>query len=189
MKLPTLSHGSAVLALGFTLATALAACNATPNTSAQDHWNARGVGPSLTRAFLGYEPERDGRYVDYQYANKKAINLTLSRHLLNHNPENPFQYEDKAFYAPRPPHSLLPRPWEYIHFEGLAWGGILAGATGGVFLPIPVDSVIGTMSEGGNEEFSEGIRQAFETRKAAPKTASFLHEAVGLAVRAAPRAH
>jgi hypothetical protein len=168
---------------------ALCACNATPNTSTHDHWNARGVAPSMTKAFLGYDPEKDGRYIDYQYANKKSIYLTLDRHLLNHNPENPFQYEDEAFYAPRLPHSLLPRPWEYINFEGLAWGGIIAGATGGLFIPVPVDSLIGTFSEGGQEEFSEGVRITFQGRQPAVKSASNLHESIGLTVQAPPKSN
>jgi hypothetical protein len=169
---------------------ALCACNATPNTSTHDHWNARGIAPSMTKAFLGYDPEKDGRYIDYQYSNKKSIALTLDRHLLNHNPENPFQYEDKRFYAPRLPHSILPRPWEYIGWEGLAWGGIILAATGGsLFLPIPVDSIIGTFSEGGQEEFAEGIRYTFSGGQPAVKSASNLHESIGLKVQPVPGAN
>lgn len=164
---------------------AVAGCNANPATNTHDHWNLRGVAPSVTRAALGYDAEKDGRYIDYQYQNKKSIYLTLKRHLLNENPENPFEAEDEAFYEPRPLHSILPRPWEYINLEGAAWGGIIAAAGSGVFTPIPIDSVIGTLSDGGGDEFSEGIRRTFSGDTSAT-SASFLHEAIGLHVTAAP---
>jgi hypothetical protein len=164
----------------------LAACNATPDTNTHDHWTVRGVAPSFTRATLGYDAEKDGRYIDYQYANKKSIYLTMKRHLLNENPQNPFQAEDEDFYDPRPPHSILPRPWEYINWEGVAWGGIIAGASGGTFIPIPVDSLIGTMSEGGRDEFGEGIQRTFTGEKKTT-SASFLHEAVGMQVASQPQ--
>lgn len=164
----------------------VAGCNADPSTNTHDHWNLRGVGPSFTRAALGFDAEKDGKYIDYQYQKKKSIYLTLKRHMLNENPENPFQAEDEAFYAPRPPHSILPRPWEYINFEGAAWGGIIAAAGSGVFTPIPIDSVIGTMSEGGADEFNEGIRRTFSGETTQTTSASFLHEAIGLQVASAP---
>ncbi len=171
------------LALG--LVCFLSGCNATPDTNTHDHWNLRGVGPSFTRAALGYDAEKDGRYIDYQYRNKKSIYLTIKRHFFNENPENPFQAEDTDFYEPRPLHSILPRPWEYINFEGAAWGGIIAGAGSGVFFPLPVDSVIGTLSEGGSDEFTEGIHRTF-TREKKATSASYLHEAIGMHVTAAP---
>jgi hypothetical protein len=171
------------LALG--LVASLASCNANPETSTHDHWNVKGVAPSFTRSMLGYDADREGRYIEYQYRNKKAINLTLMRHLMNENPDNPFEAENTTFYDPRPPHSILPRPWYYINWEGLAMGGILLGATG-AFVPIPVDSVIGTLSEGGGDEFAEGIERTLTTEK---KTvaASYLHQAIGLDVQAEPR--
>lgn len=174
----------AAVSAALVVATALSGCNANPETNTHDHWTLRGVSPRWTRSVLGYDAERDGRYVDYQYANKKSIYLTGKRHLLNQNPENPFQPVDEGFYEPRPPHSILPRPWTYINVEGLAFGAILLGATG-TFIPIPVDSIIGTFSEDGMDEFREGIRQTFEGDE--PKTsASFLHEAIGMEVQAAP---
>lgn len=163
------------------------ACNANPDTNATDHWNDAYIAPRFQRAALGYDAERDGRYVDYQYANKKSIYLTIKRHLLNQNPENPFQPEDKEFYEPRPLNSILPRPWEYINYEGLAWGAIIAGATGGIFVPVPIDSIIGTMSDGGADEFAEGIRRTLSNDpRGATTAASFLHESIGMEVQASP---
>jgi len=170
------------LALG--LVCFLAGCNANPETNTHDHWTVRGVAPSFTRSALGYDAEKEGKYIDYQWRNKKSIYLTMKRHILNENPENPFQEIDTDFYEPRQPHSILPRPWEYINFEGVAWGGIIL-ASGGAFIPIPVDSVIGTMSEGGKDEFMEGIDRTFSGEKKAT-SASYLHEAIGLEVSAQP---
>lgn len=171
--------------LAATLVCLLAGCNATPETNTHDHWTLRGVAPRFARATLGWDAEVDGRYIDYQYRNKKSIYLTFKRHLLNENPENPFQAEDEAFYAPRPVHSILPRPWEYINVEGAAWGGIIAAAGSGAWIPIPVDSILGTLSEGGSDEFGEGIHRTISGEKRAT-SASFLHEAIGLQVTAAP---
>src|SRR5690242_19353393 len=74
------------------------------------HWSNRSVGPRMSRAFLSYDPETDGSYRDFAWRKKQSINLTVTRHLLNYNPENPFQPEDKSFYEPRPVNSILPRP-------------------------------------------------------------------------------
>jgi hypothetical protein len=175
---------SAVVCAALTAAFSLAGCNANPDTNSHDHWNIKGLAPRVQRSVLGYDAERNGRYVDYQYANKKSIYLTMKRHGLNQNPENPFQPEDTAFYEPRPVHSIVPRPWEYINFEGIAFGGILTGM-GAPFIPIPVDSIIGTASEGGSEEFEEGIRQTV-TLGQSSSSGSFLHEAIGMEVKAAP---
>ena len=94
------------------------------------------------------------------------------------NPENPFQPEDKQFYEPRPPHSILPRPWYYFHYESLVVGAIIYGASGS-FIPIPIDSVLGTLSPGGGDEFQRGLDETF---KPGTKThsATFLHQAIGL---------
>jgi hypothetical protein len=186
--LPPIAASAALSGLAFLSVACLSGCNADPNTNSHDHWNVAGTAPRFQRVVLGYDAEKNGRYVDYQYANKKSIYLTVKRHLLNENPENPFQAEDEDFYAPRQPHSILPRPWEYINYEGLAFGGILVAATGGgAFIPIPVDSVIGTFSEGGGEEFNEGIRRTLSNDTSKTTTSgSFLHEAIGMEVQAAP---
>ncbi|MFN0244281.1 MAG: hypothetical protein ACKVWV_15445 [Planctomycetota bacterium] len=155
---------------------ALASCAS--NTNATAHWKEHSIAPRVTRAFLSYDGEDDGRYIDFQWQKKQAINMTVRRHLFNHNPENPFQASDDSVYAPRPTHSLVPRPWNYIHLEGMAMGAI-AYAAGGMFIPVPVDSVIATLSdEGGEDEFMEGVGEF--VRPLGVVTASFLHDAVGL---------
>src|SRR5262245_54002311 len=108
MQLPALVFGTARLVV-------LAARRASHAPYVRQHWTADSLGPRMSRAFLTYDPESDGRYVDFQWRKKQAINVTLSRHFLNYNPENPFQTEDPSFYGKRPPHSLLPNPVRYIH--------------------------------------------------------------------------
>ena len=105
-----------------------------------DHWSPYYVQPSLSRAFLSYDPEMDGSYREFQYKKKKSINLTLRRYFFNENPDNPFEAEDPTWYDPRPNNSITPRPWDYIHVEGLVLG-LVAYTPGAVFVPIPVDSI------------------------------------------------
>jgi hypothetical protein len=128
--------------------------------SMNDHWSERSVAPRVSRFFLGYDAEKDGDYRDFQWERKQDINLTLRRHFLNHNPDNPHQPDVPSRYKPRPPHSLLPNPVPYIHLEGLLLGFALMGATG-TFIPLPIDSILGTLEPGGVGEFTEGVARTF----------------------------
>jgi hypothetical protein len=126
-----------------------------------DHWNFKSVPPRMARHILGYDAGRDGEYRDFQWQRKKDINLTLRRHILNDNPENPFQEYDPSLYEGRPVHSILPNPVMYIHLEGLFVGWALTAVGSGAFIPIPIDSLIGTFEPGGGEEFMRGIDASF----------------------------
>ncbi len=118
-----------------------------------NHWNANSVAPRATRFFLGYDSQRDGTYRDFQHARKQSIELTLRRHLLNHNPDNPNHPEVASRYAARPNHSVFPNPLRYFHLESIIIGAALTPITGGVLIPIPIDSLIGTFEKGGVAEF------------------------------------
>ena len=142
-----------------------------------DHWTGYYVGPSMSRHFLSYDPETDGSYRDFQWRKKKDIELTIRRHFFGHNPENPFEAVDNSIYEPRKNHSLFPAPQRYIHVEGVAIGAVgLAG--GGIFFPVPVDSIIATMEEGGGDEFMRGVDEV--TRPIGEVTTSFLHDTLGV---------
>jgi hypothetical protein len=141
-----------------------------------DHWSPYYVQPSLSRAFLSYDPEMDGTYREFQWRKKKSINLTLRRYLFNENPDNPFQAEDPTWYEPRPNHSIVPRPWDYIHVEGIVLG-LAAMTPGAVFVPIPVDSIIATFEPGGDQEFMNGIDTT--TRPIGVVTTSFIYDGLG----------
>lgn len=55
------------------------------------HWSARYVGPSMSRHFLGYNPETDGDTGQFLSKQGNSIGTTLERHLFNQNEDNPFQ--------------------------------------------------------------------------------------------------
>ena len=140
------------------------------------HWSERSVGPSMAQHFLGYNPQFDGNYRDFAWRKKESINLTIQRHLFNHNPDNPFQPVDKSYSKARPNNSLLPHPEYYIHYEGLVLGTATLAA-GGVFIPLPIDSIIGTFEPGGGDEFAKGFHDTFNPL--AVVASSFLYGAVG----------
>jgi|GEM_PF-1060335 len=145
---------------------------------ANDHWNSASLAPRVARVMLGYDPDVDGAsYRDYQWQNKLAISKTLQRHFLNWNPDNPYQPDDPDYYAPRPVHSPLPNPLNYFHFESVIIGSILYGATG-TFIPIPIDSLIGTLEPGGEEEFVAGLTTTFRPLRVL--TVSFMEDGLGL---------
>ena len=93
------------------LATALLAssCGAT-GEQINDHWNFRSVQPRIERAATGYDPSRHSTYSEYSSKQWSEFSLTLKRHLLNYNPDNPFQV------APRPAKEVVwevpPNPYE-----------------------------------------------------------------------------
>ncbi len=143
--------------LRFTCAASLVlavSCQSAPSQESS-HWNLNSVIPRASYNFLGYREDLSDSYRDQLWEDKQSINLTVKRHFMNVNPENPFQ-ANWAYDGPRPPHSLLPNPWNYMHAESLVIGGVLAAWTG-TFLPIPVGSLIGTLLPGGFAEFGEGI--------------------------------
>ena len=131
-----------------------------------DHWNDSSIGPRTSRVFLGYDAEKDGSYRDFAWERKQDINLTLRRHFLHHNPDNPYHEELPSRFEPRPRNSLLPNPINYIHIEGLVLGLASLGA-GGAFVPLPIDSILGTFEEAteggqsGRQEFMEGVNETF----------------------------
>lgn len=139
-------------------------CQSSPDIN--DHWNASSTVPRITRAFLGYDSSRDGSYRDFAWERKASINLTLRRHLFNHNPDNPNHAVASGTYDERPVNSLLPNPISFIHVEGLVLG-LIPLAAGAFYFPLPVDSIVGIFEEGtvGNEdgldEFMGGIGDFF----------------------------
>ncbi len=167
MKRSLLATG---LAAGLALLTV--GCQGT-GRSLNDHWNTHSIAPRVSRYFLGYDAERDGDYRDFAWGRKQDINLTLRRHLFNHNPDNPNHPEVPERFAGRPRNSLLPDPISFIHLEGMILGTIPL-ATGGVFIPLPIDSLIGVLEPGGRDEFMEGIED-FAGQTLGAVTSTFAH--------------
>jgi hypothetical protein len=135
-------------------ASQLAACSATgPTTSDNALWKPESLKYRVSKHFFGYRPDVNGRYIDYQYEKKQNINLTLRRHFLNNNPDDPGQPDDLSLTQRRPPNSILPDLFGYTHAEAVA-AGIVSLAWSGAFIPIPIDSVMTTVF-GGTEAWSE----------------------------------
>lgn len=151
-------------------------CVSSPS-QVNDHWSDSSIAPRVARVMLGYDSDEYESYREYQWENKLSIAKTLQRHLLNHNPDNPFQADDPDYYAARPVHSPLPNPLNYFHVEALAFGAITY-AVGGTFIPIPIDSIIATLEPGGGEEFVAGLTTVFRPLRVI--TVSFLDDALGL---------
>jgi len=61
------------------------------------HWSAQYIGPSMASRFLDYNVGTDGSTSEFASKQWNSVCLTLDRHFMNHNPENPFQAE-----APKP---------------------------------------------------------------------------------------
>ncbi len=141
-----------------------------------NHWNADGVPERVVKHFTGYRQDVSGSYVQHQWRKKMDIDLTLRRHFLNNNPDNPYQPDDPSQVRERPPHSLFPDPIYYFHVESLATGAVMSGWTG-AFIPIPVDSLVATFA-GGWDEFGEGFSSTFsdeggEERDQPPRPSKF----------------
>jgi hypothetical protein len=132
-----------------------AGCHSTAGVP-ESHWNIESVPQRITTHFTGYRGPIDGSYQDFQWQKKRDINLTLRRHFLNNDPENPLEATDPNRNLVRPPFSVLPDPVTYFHAESLAIGALVYGASG-TFVLLPVDSLIATFTPGGPTEFIEGI--------------------------------
>lgn len=155
----------------------LSGCRSTP-TQQYNHWSLSSVGPRMSHHFLGgYDYYKHGTWREFDYAQKKDIERTLRRHFLNTNYDNPFQADNSNRYGERHHHSFAPYPWEYIHVEGLVMGALMLNPSVDIFLALPIGSLLGTMDNGGVEEFFDGIGQAAEP--AGVLAASVAHWTIG----------
>jgi len=68
----------------------LGAC-ASSNPDYTSHWNAGYAGESAEHAFTGYDSDMDGTRYEYEREGAAGIALTLRRHVMNDNPNNPLQ--------------------------------------------------------------------------------------------------
>jgi len=133
-----------------------------------EHWSIDSVPGRIAKQFTGYRPDRDGTYIDYQYGKKKDISATLRRHFLQSSPGSPTEPDDPSQYNRRPPHSIAPDPLYYFGAESLFIGAVTLGWWG-VFVPIPIDSLIATVaSEDGWSEMGRGFTQGADAEAARP---------------------
>lgn len=153
MSLGTLRKAPRLLAL--VAALPLCACKTGLPFTAGEHWTVDSVPDRMMKQFTGYRADRDGNYRDYQFGKKRHLDLTFRRHFFSNSPDDPFEADDPSTTRPRPTHSFLPDPLYYMGAESVVMGIALLGVTG-TFVPIPLDSVLGTVL-GGVEEFDRGM--------------------------------
>lgn len=80
----------------------LAGCYTTGMES--NHWHSNSVGPRIAYHFFGYDRTMDGDYSNRFGDDMSSIGLTLRRHFLNDDPENPLiSQPPKKPYRPQPP--------------------------------------------------------------------------------------
>ncbi len=142
---------------------ALTSACTTQGAHGNDHWSQRSITNSMGRVAFGYDQSRDGNYNDFQHEKKKEFGLTFRRYFFHHNPENPFQVYDWTYYAPRYPNSIVPDTASYLQE--------------------PISSLVGTMSEGGSDEFGQGLGltgDGLRGKEPSRKTASYMRASVGI---------
>jgi hypothetical protein len=138
------------------------ACKTGAPSMQGESWMVDSVPMRMVKHFTGYRPDLEGGYIDFQYRKKKSVNNTLRRHFLGNSPDNPFEPSDPSQTSRRHAHSIAPDPLYYMHVESLVIGAATLGVWG-TFIPIPVDSLIGTVATGwfdgwdGFGEFVDGF--------------------------------
>jgi hypothetical protein len=80
---PRIPCAIVLLALGSTLV----GCRSQPTT--YPHWSNRSIAPRISRQFLGFDATQDGDYGPYLEHDLEDMGMTLRRHLLGDNPDNP----------------------------------------------------------------------------------------------------
>jgi hypothetical protein len=68
----------------------LGSCASTDPTY-NSHWNAGSAGSSAVKAFSSYDDSEDSSHWDHENSNAADIALTVRRHMMNDNPDNPLQ--------------------------------------------------------------------------------------------------
>jgi hypothetical protein len=155
-----LSLFAAALGLAF-----FASCHTTDTR--YNHWRFEGLTPRVAYHLLAYDTNSGKPYYEHANAQRSAINLTVRRHLLNNNPENPFQRK-LAWIPGRKRFSPLPDPIHFLHLSSVAFASASLGA-GGAFFLFPPDALIVLFEEGGAEEMWDGIADTFTGRLGEPE--------------------
>lgn len=125
----------------FAVALLVASCQThQPEIMRTSHWNIQSLENRTSHHLLNYQPTRDGDYGDFRREENRALAMTLRRHLLNQNPENPFQDWGDSYATNAYPQDLFVNPFDILYLGAVA-GGLAAGAAG--FFVIEIDASIG----------------------------------------------
>ena len=141
------------LGAGLVLSSLLTGCKSGAGTPSS-HWNIDSVDDRIVKHFTGYRGGVDGTYLEFQRRKKDALNLTIRRHFLNNNPDNPFQPEDASRFEHEAPYGPLPNPVNWFSAESIFIGAALLAWTG-TFIPLPLDSIIALASPDGAHQFGQ----------------------------------
>ncbi len=127
------------------------------STGGGQHWKVDSLAPRMVHHVMGYDVDRGESYTSFSKRNRQHINLTIRRHLLNENPNNPFVYDESWFPWILDEQNLspLPNPVFYFHLESLVTAAAFYG-NGGPFAIFPL-SVLALFEEEGRAEFLSGL--------------------------------
>ena len=151
--------------LGTALLALFASCHT--HETRYNHWRLEGLTPRVAYHFLRYDTNSGKPYYEHANEQRHDINLTFRRHLLNHNPYNPFE-RDTPYVPPNKRFSPLPDPIHFFHLSSVAMAGAFVGAgSAAIFFPIEVIPV--AFEDGGLEEMWGGVRDTFTGRLGEPE--------------------
>ena len=92
------------LSLGARAVLALLAPSCSTPAYENNHWHLNHIAPRVGYHFFGYRPSVDGPYTEKLWSDVGDIGLTLRRHLVGDNPENPLLPRPTSSpYRPQPP--------------------------------------------------------------------------------------
>ena len=124
-----------------------------------NHWNFSGLTPRIAYHVLSYDTNGGVPYYQHVNDQRSSINLTVRRHLIGDNPENPFRRRNA--WIPNQGHfSPLPNPLNFFHLSSVAFGSALLGAGGG-FILFPIEVIPVMLEDGGPSELWAGIHETF----------------------------
>lgn len=124
-----------------------------------NHWNFSGLTPRIAYHLLSYDTEAGIPFYKHAMNQRSSINMTLRRHVLGDNPENPFRRQNA--WIPNQGHfSPLPNPINFFHLSSVAFGSVVLGAGGG-FILFPIEVIPVMLEEGGPTELWAGVRETF----------------------------
>lgn len=84
------------------LVAALTGCQSATSTQ-NNHWHVDSIGPRVAYHAFGYRSD-EGSYLDRLRADRRALSVTLQRHILSDNPYNPLLPQPRTPpYQPAPP--------------------------------------------------------------------------------------
>jgi hypothetical protein len=92
------------LSLGALAAFGLLASSCTTTAYENNHWHINHIAPRVSYHFFGYRPSVDGAYHEKLWSDIGDMGVTLRRHFINDNPDNPLlAHPTLPPYRPQPP--------------------------------------------------------------------------------------